>query len=119
MNLEDGNGLTPLGLAACYGNVEVVKLLLDTDSDTEPKESTGRTPLLCAAANGRVEVVTLLLATDKLRTKWGTYRSLCQPGAAMWKLWSCCWARMRISNPRTAKEGNRCLGHLTMYMPEF
>ncbi|KAA8577061.1 hypothetical protein EYC84_007071 [Monilinia fructicola] len=59
--MEEGNGKTPLSLAAKWGNIKVIKLLLEAGADIEGGEEDGQIPLLLAASFGRVDVVKLLL----------------------------------------------------------
>lgn len=55
-------GGTPLHWVALYGNVELVRKLIDRGANVNAVDNVGRTPLFPAAANGHVEVVKLLLA---------------------------------------------------------
>ncbi|KAF3287442.1 hypothetical protein TWF970_007167 [Orbilia oligospora] len=55
-------GYTPLIYATCFGNVGMVRLLLNQDAAIEAKDDTGNTSLLHAAYSGRVEMVELLLS---------------------------------------------------------
>ncbi len=59
---KDGNGWTPLLLAAAIGREAVVKLLLDTDRVDVDSKSSSQTPLSLAAMR-RHEVVVRLLRT--------------------------------------------------------
>ncbi|GCB21065.1 ankyrin repeat domain-containing protein 50 [Aspergillus awamori] len=67
MNSRDSEqGLTPLSWAARNGHEAVVKLLLETKTDINIKDSRGRTPLSWAARDGHEAVVKLLLQTKKM-----------------------------------------------------
>ena len=60
----EGGGLiklTALSLAAQYGHVQIVELLLKKDADFEKKDEHKRTPLSLAAEEGHREVVQLLV----------------------------------------------------------
>ena len=61
LEMKDSDGWTPLGWAARYGKVEVVKLLLDSSVNMNVKARGETTPLHLAAWKGHVEVVALLL----------------------------------------------------------
>jgi ankyrin repeat protein len=54
-------GQSPLSKAAEYGNMRVVKLLLEKGADLDSEDKHGQTPLLLASRKGNVEVVKLLL----------------------------------------------------------
>ena len=58
----DGNGYTPLYLAAEDGFVEVVELLLKADVDKNKGTKYGETPLRAASRAGHAPIVELLLA---------------------------------------------------------
>jgi hypothetical protein len=55
------DGGTPLHPAATHGHKDVVKLLLETNSEVNAKSNKGYTPLHCAALNGHEDVVKLLI----------------------------------------------------------
>ncbi|KAJ1713207.1 hypothetical protein NYO67_4605 [Aspergillus flavus] len=59
-------GLPPLCLAACQGNVEIVRLLLDYGWDVNEMDGERLTPLHFAAENGQDEVVQVLLDSRQL-----------------------------------------------------
>ncbi|KAJ3439784.1 ankyrin repeat family protein [Anaeramoeba flamelloides] len=52
---------TPLHLAATNGNLEIIKLLIDSGSNLESKDDCDLTPLMCAVENDDEEAVLLLL----------------------------------------------------------
>ncbi|KAH0552985.1 hypothetical protein GP486_006818 [Trichoglossum hirsutum] len=60
----DGSGKTPLHLAACRGNLRVVKELLLLGADAEGGKTTELTPLRAAAQEGHLEVIKALLAAE-------------------------------------------------------
>lgn len=62
-NLVDQHGLTALHNAAKYGNLQMVKLLLEAGAKKDAPDTgvQGRTPLHCAAENGHLDVVRLLV----------------------------------------------------------
>jgi ankyrin repeat protein len=61
-DLKDIRGITPLWLAACYGDAAMVKALLATGAvDVNSKNIEGCTPLFWAEEGGHTEVVQLLL----------------------------------------------------------
>ncbi|KAK2716435.1 hypothetical protein QYM36_010851 [Artemia franciscana] len=59
-NVKNAFGLTPLHVAAKYGNLETVKLLLDDGADPTVQDSLGETPLHHAAENSHLLIVTQL-----------------------------------------------------------
>ncbi|PON24619.1 hypothetical protein TGAM01_v206549 [Trichoderma gamsii] len=64
-DLKDGNGQTPLSLAAEQGHTTIVEVLLATGHvDINANDKFNRTPLSWAAKNGHEAVVKLLLAKD-------------------------------------------------------
>lgn len=72
---------TPLHLAAYYGHVECVRLLLEKGAGVDVRNSADCTPLMGAAERGRVEIVKILLAAgadaslrgkDKNAIDWAT-----------------------------------------------
>jgi ankyrin repeat protein len=58
---ESAAGMTPLGIAAARGNLELAHLLLAADADIEPVNDAGLTALATGVANGHLELVQLLL----------------------------------------------------------
>ena len=67
VDAKDNSGRTPLSLAAEYGHLEVVRLLVATGKvEVNSKDSEwGQTPLSWVAHRGRLEVVRLLVATGE------------------------------------------------------
>jgi ankyrin repeat protein len=66
-NHKDTYSQTPLLLAARYGHLVVVKLLLDSGQvDIDSKDRNNQTPLSYAAENGHRTVVKLLLGTGQV-----------------------------------------------------
>ncbi len=61
---KDGNGATPLHLAAARGHKDVAELLLAHGADVSAKNNVGDTPLELAAAKDHADVVELLLANN-------------------------------------------------------
>jgi len=59
---DDGDGHTPLHVAADRGHREVAALLVDAGAKIDAPDSCGWTPLHTAAANGRVATAELLIA---------------------------------------------------------
>ena len=52
---------TPLHIAALWGDVEIVEVLLERGADPNVKDDNGQTPLHIAAQEGHVDVVRVLL----------------------------------------------------------
>mmetsp|Transcript_150156 Transcript_150156/g.287607 ORF Transcript_150156/g.287607 Transcript_150156/m.287607 type:complete len:515 (-) Transcript_150156:169-1713(-) len=61
IDVEDHDGNTPLSESACYGEIELVQLLLGNGSHPDARNSQGRTPLWRAGYNGHEEVVEFLM----------------------------------------------------------
>jgi hypothetical protein len=55
---------TPLHGAACNGNIECVRLLIDAGADVNVQACDQSTALHCSAENGNVEIVALLLKAN-------------------------------------------------------
>ncbi|KAK1428266.1 hypothetical protein QVD17_17096 [Tagetes erecta] len=58
-------GQTPVHIAASYGNVEALELLIALGCDVDVADYNGWTAVHCAAVNGHVEAVNLLLSSCK------------------------------------------------------
>lgn len=61
VNVQDGDGDTPLHGAAQSGNVEIISLLLDKGANPNAKNKLGGTPLMWAASFGNDDAARLLL----------------------------------------------------------
>jgi ankyrin repeat protein len=58
----DEGGRTPLHLAACVGNVDIMKILLQYGAEVNTKDGTNRaTPLHCAASKGHLSSLKMLI----------------------------------------------------------
>ena len=61
IELRDTKGNTPLLLAASYGRLTTVEILLDKNANIEATNKNGDTPLICAVINNHYKIVELLL----------------------------------------------------------
>ncbi|XP_006823931.1 uncharacterized protein LOC100375149 [Saccoglossus kowalevskii] len=61
VNVRSKDGITPLHLAASYGNPVIVKFLLDHKAFISIPSNFNETPLFWAIANGNVEVVQMMV----------------------------------------------------------
>jgi glutaminase len=66
-NVADYDGRTPLHLAACFNQVDVVQFLLDHEVAISPVDRFGATPLDDAIKNGCERVVELIQAALEQR----------------------------------------------------
>jgi ankyrin repeat protein len=71
-NGKDGDGQTPLRLAAENGFETMVKLLLEKGADPNDHDGDGQTPLELALAKGHDAVVVLLQSRRDLNQKKST-----------------------------------------------
>ncbi|CAE6911942.1 Ankrd17 [Symbiodinium natans] len=60
-NCLSHDGMSPLGMAACCGHIEVAQLLLEAEAWINEIDHDGNTPLTCAAYRGHNDMVHLLL----------------------------------------------------------
>ena len=60
VNEPDPRGYAPLGLAALFGQVEAIKVLLDHGADPDVGRAGGNTPLDLARSRGREDAVRIL-----------------------------------------------------------
>jgi ankyrin repeat protein len=61
VNVRDGSGNTPLGIAASFGSLSAVKLLINEGANVNKGNNYGMTPLMQAASTGNVEIVRELI----------------------------------------------------------
>jgi ankyrin repeat protein len=61
VNVKGKNNVTPLILASQKGNLDIVRVLLNSGARIDDIMTDGRTALLMACKNGHIEVVKLLL----------------------------------------------------------
>jgi ankyrin repeat protein len=54
---------TPLHFASEYGNVEIVRVLIEHGADVEVKDLKGKTPLVLASEGGHEDIIELLRAS--------------------------------------------------------
>ncbi len=71
---EDGEGCISLHLAACYGHVEVSRLLLQYKADNNAQGNNGGTPLHLASREGHFGVALLLLEHGTDMNAWDKRR---------------------------------------------
>lgn len=63
LNARDINGLTPLHTLAGYGNIELIKLLIEYGADIDDHTThIGNTPLHIAAWEGQIKAIEVLVA---------------------------------------------------------
>lgn len=60
VDAADGDGWTPLHIAACHGYRDVAELMVVKGADVDAADGNGRTPLFYADENGHREVAKLL-----------------------------------------------------------
>lgn len=80
IDIKDSTGRTPFAYAAERGNLEIARILLESQRvDPDSKDHYHRTPLLHAAGNGHKEVVNLLIqyGADPNPTDYYGYSPLC------------------------------------------
>ncbi|KAM9846050.1 ankyrin repeat and SOCS box protein 15b [Aulostomus maculatus] len=61
VNARDGHGVTPLGIAAEYGNTDALEVLVQHGGDVNAKANNGDTVLYDAAGSGNLDCIELLL----------------------------------------------------------
>jgi ankyrin repeat protein len=59
------NNLTPLHIAALFGNMEIAKALVDAGADTLVRTKEGRTPRMTAAQSGHAELAAMFREAEK------------------------------------------------------
>ena len=64
VDLQNKEGCTALLLAAKYGHLEIVKVLLAKDAKINVQDKEGLTALLLATQEGHLEIMKALLAKD-------------------------------------------------------
>jgi RNA polymerase primary sigma factor len=64
LNVRDGNGLTPLMMAAMYGHHEIFQLLLLEGADSSLLDTNGRTAVQIAEAQGFANITQLVTSQD-------------------------------------------------------
>lgn len=64
--LQEHGKLTPLLMAAQYGNSELIRFLLDKGASLEARDSRGLTPLMIAVTNERQDVPTIRLLLERV-----------------------------------------------------
>lgn len=64
-DIESAEGNTPLHVAATFGNLEMVQLLLDSGAEKHPRNSFGETALYHAAARAHRDIVNLLIDQEE------------------------------------------------------
>lgn len=64
VDIRDKKGVTPLMIAALFGNVEQVKVLVENGADIEGRDKLGWRPLNFAASGGRREAAKHLVVTE-------------------------------------------------------
>ena len=60
-NAPDNTGRTPMYLAAGFGHIEIVKLLLNLTNNPNAPRDNGKTPIYFAAGKGYLEILKLLM----------------------------------------------------------
>ena len=67
VNAKDGNGQTPLHVAARNNSLEVAELLISSGAEVNAKDNRGETPLHLAAWNGHQKMKELLQSHGGVR----------------------------------------------------
>ena len=67
------HNITPLHVAAKWGKVNMVSLLLDKGSNLESKTRDGLTPLHCAARSGHENVVDMMVQVWSITQFFSVY----------------------------------------------
>lgn len=109
VNLETSSGLTPLHIAALWGRLETVKLLISNGANINAYDNKSETPLHKATLGARPEVAQLLIengATVNPENKWGR-----TPLALVMEC--------QLKKGMTRKEVNGCLNGIYLSAPKL
>ncbi len=64
INSKDKKGDTPLTQACIFGNIEIVKFLLENNASINSSNNCGHTPLINACKSGKFDIVKLLIKNN-------------------------------------------------------
>lgn len=61
IDIQDESGMTPLHVAVCNDNLQLVRILMRAHPRLETRDRRGKTALLMAADRGNIEIIKTLL----------------------------------------------------------
>lgn len=108
VNKPDGNGFTPLMMAAWYGNADAAKLLMDKGANLTATLEDGRTAIRIAQERGHPELANLLAAKLKPDFFLGIWTQRTEISTVSWNFradGTCFWHTKYSNNTEEASDG--------------
>jgi uncharacterized protein len=69
IDIQDESGMTPLHVAVCNDNIQLVRILMRAHPRLETRNLRGQTALLMAAERGNIEIIKTLLRYQASRNQ--------------------------------------------------